>query len=56
MSTRSRKQLDDEQIVAQIVEEAAKPRLAASVKKALEKKNPAAVSVEKLGGSMGWEN
>ena len=52
MSTPSRKQQDDKQIVAQIVEEAAKPRQAASVKKALEKKNPAAVSVGTLGGGM----
>jgi hypothetical protein len=56
MSTRSRKQSDDKQIFAQIVEEAAQPRQAASVKKALEKKNLAVVSVGKFGESKGREN
>ena len=42
--------------VDEIVEEAAAPRQAASVKNALEKKNAAAVSVGRLGGNKGREN
>jgi len=53
MSIRSRQQPDDTQILAQLVEEAAEPRQAASVKKALEEKTPAAVSDGTFGGSKG---
>jgi hypothetical protein len=53
MSIRSRQQPDDKQIVAQLQEEAAEPRQAASVKKALEEKTPVAVSDGTLGGSKG---
>jgi len=42
-----------QQIVAQIREEAAEPRQAASVKQALEEKTPAAVSDGTLAGSIG---
>ena len=44
------KHSDDAQIVAEILKEAAKPRLAASVKEAFEKENPAPVAPEGLGG------
>jgi hypothetical protein len=43
-------QADDAQIAAEILKEAAEPRLAASVKEALEKENPAPVAPEGLGG------
>jgi len=53
MPAHSRKQSDDTQIVAEILKEAAKPRLSASVKEALEKENPAPVAPEGLGGNKG---
>jgi hypothetical protein len=56
MPTHPRTQSDHAQIVAEILKEAAEPRLAASVKEALEKENPAAVSVGTLGGNKGREN
>jgi hypothetical protein len=40
-------------MLVQMVEEAAEPRRAASVKKVLEKKSPAAVSAGTLGGTKG---
>jgi hypothetical protein len=45
------KHSDDAQIVAEILKEAAKPRLAASVKEALEQETPAPVAPEPLGGN-----
>ena len=53
MPTHPCKQSVDAQIVAEILKEAAEPRLAASVKEALEKENPAPVSQEELGGNKG---
>jgi hypothetical protein len=47
------KQADDAQIVAEILKEAAEPRLSASVKEAFEKENPAPVASETLGGNKG---
>jgi hypothetical protein len=44
------KHSDDAQIVAEILKEAAKPRLAASVKEALEQETPAPVAPEGFGG------
>ena len=48
--THQRKHSDDAQIVAEMLKEAAMPRLAASVKEAFEKENPAPVVPEGLGG------
>ena len=45
-----RKHSDDAQIITEILKEAAEPRLAASVKEALEKENPAPVAPEGRGG------
>ena len=56
MPTHPCKHLDDAQIVAEILKEAAEPRLSASVKEALEKENPAPVAPETLGGNKGREN
>jgi hypothetical protein len=60
MPAHPRKQGDDAQIVAEILKEAAEPRLSASVKAAFEKKNPAPVAPETLGGNKGenqsWES
>ena len=53
MPTHPCKQSVDAQIVAEILKEAAEPRLAASVKEALEKENPAPVAQETLGGNRG---
>jgi hypothetical protein len=53
MPTPPRTQADHAQIVAEILKEAAEPRLSASVKEALEKENPAAVAPETLGGNKG---
>jgi hypothetical protein len=53
MSTRARKPPDHKQIVTQIIEEAAEPRQAASVKKALEKKALPLSLVERLVGAKG---
>ena len=53
MPKRSSKQPDINQIAAQIVEAATEPRQTASVKKASEKKNPAAVALGRLGGLKG---
>ncbi|HMF85206.1 MAG TPA: hypothetical protein VK598_02525 [Nitrospiraceae bacterium] len=53
MPTHPRKQPDDIQIAMEILKEAAKPRLSASVKEALEKENPAPVAPETLGGNKG---
>jgi hypothetical protein len=50
MPTHPRKQPADIQIAMEILKEAAEPRLAASVKEALEKENPAPVAPEGLGG------
>jgi hypothetical protein len=50
MPTHPSTQSDHAQIVAEILKEAAEPRLAASVKEALEKENPAPVAPEGLGG------
>ena len=55
MPTHPRTHSDDAHLVAEIIKEAAEPRLAASVKEALEKKNPAAVSLGTLGGNKGRE-
>ena len=49
MPTHPCKHSDDAQIVAEILKEAAEPRLAASVKEALAKENPAPVVPEGLG-------
>jgi hypothetical protein len=49
MPTHPRKQPADIQIAMEILKEAAEPRLAASVKEALEKENPAPVAPEGLG-------
>jgi hypothetical protein len=56
MPAHPRKQSDDAQIIAEILKEAAEPRQAASVKKALEYENPAPVAPETLGGNKGREN
>ena len=48
-----RKQSDDTQILAEILKEAGAPRQTASVKEAVEKKNPAPVAPETLGGNKG---
>jgi hypothetical protein len=56
MPAHPRKQSDDAQIIAEILKEAAEPRLSASVKEALEKENPAPVAPETLGGNKGREN
>ena len=53
MPTHPCKQSVDAQIVAEILKEAAKPRLSASVKEAFEKENPAPVAPETLGGNKG---
>jgi hypothetical protein len=53
MPTHPRKQSDDAQIVAEILKEAAEPRLSVSVKEAFEKENPAPVAPETLGGNKG---
>ena len=50
----TRKQRDNAQLRAAIMEEAEEPRQAASVKKALET-TPAPAFREKLGGSTGWK-
>ena len=50
MPTHPRTQPDDIQIAMEILKEAAEPRLAASVKEALEKEDPASVAPEGLGG------
>jgi hypothetical protein len=51
MSTRTRTQLDDTQMIAAIMEESKEPRLAASVRKSLEK-HPASAVMGKRGGSI----
>ncbi len=51
MPTHPRTHADDAQIVAEILKEAAEPRQAASVKKALKKKSPAPVAPDTLGGN-----
>jgi hypothetical protein len=53
MPTHPRKHSDDAQIAMEILKEAAEPRLSASVKEAFEKKNPAPVAPETLGGNKG---
>jgi hypothetical protein len=53
MPTHPRTHSDDAQIVAEILQEAAEPRLAASVKEALEKENPAPVTPKTLSGNKG---
>lgn len=53
MPTHPCKQSDDAQIVAEILKEAAEPRLSASVKEAFEKENPAPVAPKTLGGNKG---
>lgn len=50
MPTHPRTHADDAQIVAEILKEAAEPRQAASVKKALKKERPAPVAPDTLGG------
>jgi hypothetical protein len=50
MPTPPRTHADDARIVADILKEAAEPRQAASVKKALQKENRAPVAPETLGG------
>jgi hypothetical protein len=54
MPNGTRKQKNDAQLRAAIMQEAEEPRQAASVKKALEK-TPAPPVREKLGGSTGWK-
>jgi hypothetical protein len=56
MPTHPRKQPADLQIAMEILKEAARPRLAASVREAFEKMNPAPVAPEGLGGNKGREN
>ncbi len=51
MPTHPRKQPADIQIAMEILKEAAEPRLAASVREALEKMNRAPVAPEGLGGN-----
>jgi len=53
MPTHSRKHADATQIAEEILKEAAMPRLAGSVKKAFEKKNPVPVAPNTLGGNKG---
>jgi hypothetical protein len=53
MPTHPRTHLDDAQIVAEILKEAAEPRLSASVKEALEKKNLAPVAPKTLDRNKG---
>ena len=53
MPTHLRKYSDATQIAEEVLKEAAKPRQAASVKDALEEKNPAPVVPETLGGNKG---
>ena len=53
MPTHPRKHSDATQIIADILKEADKPRLAASVKEAFEKQNPASVAPKTLGGNKG---
>ena len=53
MPTHSSTYSDATQIVAEILKEAAEPRQAASVKKALKKQRPAPVATETLGGKNG---
>ena len=53
MPAHPRTQSDHAQIVAEILKEAAKPRLSASVKEAFEKENSAPVAPETLGGNKG---
>jgi hypothetical protein len=53
MPTHPRTHSDDAQILAEILKEAAEPRLSASVKESLEKKNPAPVAPETLDGNKG---
>ncbi len=50
MPTHPRTHADDAQIVTEILKEAAEPRQAASVKKALKKVSPAPVAPDTLGG------
>lgn len=54
MPNGTRKQRNDAQLRAAIMQEAEEPRQAASVKKALEK-TPAPTVREKLSGSTGWK-
>jgi hypothetical protein len=51
MPSHPRTHSDDAQIVAEILKEAAEPRQAASVKKALKKESPAPVAPDTLGGN-----
>jgi hypothetical protein len=51
MPTHLRTHSADTQIVAEILKEAAEPRQAASVKKALKKESPAPVAPDTLGGN-----
>jgi hypothetical protein len=51
MPTHPRTHSDNAQIVAEILKEAAEPRLSASVKEALDKENPAPFAPEGLGGN-----
>lgn len=53
MPTHSRTHSDATQIIEEILKETAKPRQSASVRDALEKKNPAPVTPETLGGNNG---
>ena len=53
MPTHSSTYSDATQIVAEILKEAAEPRQAASVKKALKKESPAPVAQDTLGGNKG---
>ena len=53
MPAHPRKQSDDAQIFAEILKEAAEPRLSASVKQAFEKEKPAPVAPETLSGNKG---
>lgn len=53
MPTHRRKHSDATQITEEILKDAAKPRQSASVKDALEKKNPASVIPKTLGGNKG---
>ena len=55
MSTQPRAHADDAQIIAEILKAAAEPRLAASVKEALEQETPAPVAPEPLGGNKGQQ-
>jgi hypothetical protein len=55
MPTQPHTHSDDAQIIAEILKEAAEPRLAASVKEALEQETPVPVAPEPLGGNKGQE-